>query len=371
MIAQDGIPISILFLPFKSKLLKMKHTTIIILLALVVGLGELQAQPTITNVATPQAGDMLEIFLVEDPDFTHGPGGVGITWNFSAVSSPETLTAVFKEVANTPYEVFFPESTIALEYETPLPVGSFNYKYEFFSATSNSWTQNGIVNSADLPIRFDDPELLMMYPFEYLDEFVDDFSTTFEQGEHTISRSGTITVQADGYGSLVLPDYEVDEVLRLHVLREYVDEVVGTGISFNISVETYAWYAPDLAYPVLSISTETVNDSPINAVSTINYMRPAGSVGIDTELTAQTQMIVYPNPATDQAFIAYDLSAPSDVTLNVYNLFGQLVSSEMSSFQNAGRHQIGIDVRQFVTGLYIAELVIDGHSVSQKIQVGQ
>ena len=64
----------------------------------------------------------------------------------------------------------------------------------------------------------------------------------------------------------------------------------------------------------------------------------------------------YPNPFNPITAISYQLSAISDVELNVYNLLGQNMVTLVSKRQNAGFYQVEWDASGFASGVYYYKL---------------
>ena len=57
------------------------------------------------------------------------------------------------------------------------------------------------------------------------------------------------------------------------------------------------------------------------------------------------------------------------VTINVYNVAGQLVSNLVSTNMNAGYHTVSWDAGNVASGLYIVRVVTDSNIASQKVML--
>ncbi|MCH6559728.1 T9SS type A sorting domain-containing protein [candidate division KSB1 bacterium] len=69
----------------------------------------------------------------------------------------------------------------------------------------------------------------------------------------------------------------------------------------------------------------------------------------------------YPNPFNPSTTIKFDLSAASEVTLNIYNMKGQLVRQLLQEKLSAGSHSFTWDAKddhaqQLPSGLYVSRL---------------
>ena len=64
----------------------------------------------------------------------------------------------------------------------------------------------------------------------------------------------------------------------------------------------------------------------------------------------------YPNPFNPVTIISYDLPKASDVTLTVYNITGQQITTLVSKHQAAGHYQVAWDGAGFASGIYVYRL---------------
>lgn len=65
----------------------------------------------------------------------------------------------------------------------------------------------------------------------------------------------------------------------------------------------------------------------------------------------------YPNPFNPSTIISYELPNSERVTLQVYNVYGQLIQTLVSDQQmNAGAHQVQFDASNLASGIYIYRL---------------
>jgi len=275
------------------------------------------AQPSISDGAIPNVGDVLEISSVNAPTLSQGPAGVEITWDFSDLTPVNSQSAQVISANNAPSGSSFSSASIAIEYNTGLNVGSTsNITHEFYDAAGGSFLKNGFVTS-DLIVAYNNPQTLLPASLTYNDSHSDDFSGTFEVSDQTnIEKVGQITIFADAYGSLILPYGTIDDVLRVKITEEYTDKIVGTSVEFEYFIETYAWYSPRFAYPLLLISSEVVKDSPQPSVSTVFYSQ-IGKV-TSTKEAVVSNIKTYPNPTTNYSNLQYELLQPSDVQLSIY-----------------------------------------------------
>ena len=75
----------------------------------------------------------------------------------------------------------------------------------------------------------------------------------------------------------------------------------------------------------------------------------------------------YPNPFNPVTGIGYQMSAVSNVELNVYNLIGQKVATLVSGRQAAGDYQVEWDASGFSSGIYYYQLVAGDYVETKKM----
>lgn len=68
----------------------------------------------------------------------------------------------------------------------------------------------------------------------------------------------------------------------------------------------------------------------------------------------------YPNPFNPVTTLAYDLPQAAHVTIRVYNLLGQEVTTLVNEARPAGSHDVSWNAQGFATGLYIYVLSMRG-----------
>ena len=76
----------------------------------------------------------------------------------------------------------------------------------------------------------------------------------------------------------------------------------------------------------------------------------------------------YPNPFNPSTKIEYNLQSTGVVTLNVFNMLGQLVSTLVNEKQDAGKHFVVFDASRFSSGMYFYQIT-SGKFVATKKMV--
>jgi serine protease AprX len=75
----------------------------------------------------------------------------------------------------------------------------------------------------------------------------------------------------------------------------------------------------------------------------------------------------YPNPFNATTTIEYALPRPGHVTINIYNILGQIVARPVDEFEEAGLHSITWDAEEIPSGVYFYRIITEGHSDTKKM----
>lgn len=88
---------------------------------------------------------------------------------------------------------------------------------------------------------------------------------------------------------------------------------------------------------------------------------------IANETLISEDVVVYPNPAADNATVTYTLTSESNVTILVRDLSGKVVFTTESGLIGAGTYNTTIDMNAFAQGMYTITLTANGAQTTQKL----
>jgi len=79
------------------------------------------------------------------------------------------------------------------------------------------------------------------------------------------------------------------------------------------------------------------------------------------------KMMNYPNPFNPSTTINYSLKNHGSVTLRVYNMLGQQVSTLVNEEQQAGPHSVNFDASRLSSGVYFYSIESGSFRASKKM----
>lgn len=194
------------------------------------------AQPVITNAENFTTGITLRFIECQTNGVQPGASGANVTWDFSnLVANGDTMTEWMVAPSATSYASQFPTANLVEKYSD----GTFVF-------ANISGNQNHLVGYVDsignFVTKYPNPVLFMQRPITYNDVFTDAFTAQITGTSFSLNGSGNTNIEADGYGTLILPNGTFNNVLRVHYSMVEVDTLVGFGSYTTTHAETYVWF---------------------------------------------------------------------------------------------------------------------------------
>lgn len=335
----------------------MKQTfTLVVMVLLSLSISFAQTVITYDDHA-PQIGDVVQTTYVDvmeavDPGTTGG----GQTWDFSMYTGGETETVTFIDPAGTLWggEV---TSNLAVQVD-----------YRSFLVTYYNVTNSKAANVAigthdeemgDVLMIFDDEMDLLHFPFAYGDSFEDTYSYTMEFSGMSMVTSGTMTYNADAYGTIITPSGTYNNVLRVTCVDVETTETWFNGNLIDTSTETYTtyeWYSQNSTPPVAGLDIDA--EYPDEASLTFNETQ----TGVNDYV--ENMNVAWPNPVDD--VLTINTSAfSSESTIRIFNSTGSVV---MEFCASGNRIEVAVD--DFTSGIYfVTGLGVDGSLINKKVVV--
>lgn len=353
--------------------------------------SDILAQITISSSDMPDAGDSILVST------TASIGGIdpilsdtNYLWNFSTLSrnaqhyevfdSPFTFTSPFNllfSILNTSYGKNNYTFT-----NIPIPGVSITAAYDFIKESSSSLKQVGAgytINGGPIPFLYTSADYIYRFPMNYSNIDSCDYKyglpiPTFGYYGQTGHRLNKV----DGWGTLITP-YGSFQTLRVRSEITATDTVfvtslgVGSYIPRPLKYE-FKWLAAGEKIPVLQIDANLIGSNlVISNVQYIDSVHSVSQMGIAENSTDKSNLIVYPNPCSNNFLLHYELQRTDVLKISVTDVFGKTIELISDETQTAGAHQysLKIDDLGLNSGVYILKVQGNHFQKTQKIIVSK
>ena len=154
-----------------------------------------------------------------------------------------------------------------------------------------------------------------------------------------------------------------------------------TNIEHNTPISTssyaqYKWVAPATGtvvtlYAAINGVNNNGNTSGDKVVNYVYTLSPASTTGIeDYKNTEAFQLNVFPNPASEEVNLSYNLNEKATVSARLYNINGELITELFSQEQSIGKQTVLADLPAGLSkGIYFVRLIVNQQICTQKLVV--
>lgn len=301
----------------------------------------LMAQPTLQSTDIANVGAS---FVYQQAQYLPLPNsGANQTWNLNSAILANELTFNWVAPGSTEGGSNFPGATVAVS-----PVTLFQLD-QYFTITATEMNDIGtyipfILTTCSNPIT------ILKFPLAYGNTWTDTFTCLRDDsGLILYNITGTVSANADGYGTVITPDGTISNVIRVTLS---INSVINGGGSNTVSIITAQYYYKPGAGSYVAynyIETQTVNGTPSVGGSRLRWLA-GNSIGMEELLNNAIGIEFAPNPANESTLINF--TTQGHTTLDVYNDHGQLLQTMDLGNKAPGIHQELLDTRSLPTGLY-------------------
>jgi len=300
-----------------------------------------------------------------------GPSGVGQIWNFSDLK-------FYGEDRNHMIDATTVEKYGAL----PSATVAINTGGDFHSMFRITATENDNVGhfGKDYHVIFTQPYRRMIYPFTYGNHYRSNYSGygVYANNAET-DITGDYSFEADAYGTLILPNNVLTNVLRVkHTMSRYE---FARCFYTETQQTRYLYYTDNQRYPVFAtLETMWINNNRDTswhrsaAVSEFVHTVPA-----DEPITQKPMMAdrkeyihnVFPNPFNDELKVNFILDEKTNVAIELYTLDGlklRDICSRRSLEQ--GVHEFEYNTSALPAGAYFVKFIFNDFAfVKQAVKI--
>lgn len=216
----------------------IKFCLLLIFLILIISTQRIFAQITITNAENFSIGTTLIFQNCETKNVSlPNKAGKNLTWDFSKLKKQENDTIIEKMVLPkfTDYEKKFPEANMVEKYS--------DGKLVFLIKNETENKLLGFIDENDkIEIQYTDPMIFAKRPITFGDTITDKFKTQFNTRGMDFNGDGSISIIADSYGKLILPNKTYENVLRIKIVQKTINEIVQYNSKSITQTTTYVWF---------------------------------------------------------------------------------------------------------------------------------
>ncbi len=292
------------------------------------------AQPTIqSSDFYPAVG---ESFVLNYGNYV-SPGSAGndVTWDLSGITA-NSVIPVNALAANSSY----PGSTITIEYQ-----GQSNLHPNL---TPTGYLIVG-ESTSTASATYTDAKKLYQFPMTIGTSYTENFNGSIVSSGVTFSRTGSVTSEVDGYGTLITPSGTYTNVLRIHSVHTSTDTYMGQSLTGTIDM--YTWIQAGFHCELAVVQ----NINMMGNVQTVGYYA-TNALGLSDN--AAGVLVMHPNPAQDLVSLKHDQQIDN---AEVRDLNGRIAAAEFNQSNNS------IDVSKLPAGVYYVTVYSNNSSTVQKL----
>lgn len=239
--------------------------------------------------------------------------------------------------------------------------------YFYFDVNEYGIDYYGLVTPNAI-INYNEPIEKMNYPFTYGDKTEGEFTGTgLYYGRVKTDIYGIYSIEADGFGTIVLPgDVTLSNVLRVKTVNTTVEISCKTTETENVK---YLWFSKDYRYPIMVVIETTRKEGDKVTVTNTGYYNEKA---FQTEVEETNKQLsdfsvnVFPNPATNFVNINYNLAQKTNVNIDVYNITGAKVATIVENQEQKGT-QNQVFTPSLALGTYFIKMNLGNETIFKKI----
>ena len=268
--------------------------------------------------------------------------GQDTTWDWSALPVAQAVALEFARRDSTVFGSMFPNATHA-----QIVQGQAGTNYSYLGYDDVAMTYHGFIEGPTT-LYYSEPQTLMPYPFSDGEEHTSAVDFQWSTGGVFVQRHDSISVKANGYGTLLDPYEGSYEVVRMEMHRAIRDSAI-TGDGW-ILVDGVGFWQDGFPLPVAQTYTyHQVLEGDTTFLFSGAECLVDVVVGMEDELlsTSAPSPEMYPNPASDVLFV----TGPSGTTVEAWNAAGEKVLAK-----TLDGSQTSVDVSGWPAGMYVVRL---------------
>jgi len=160
--------------------------------------------------------------------------------------------------------------------------------------------------------------------------------------------------------------------------RQWNGEVVDVPVMGSDSYENTVGYCDQNEMPtfkIYSMSTHQFIDIESHQITgfipnSITHLKDIQLGSVENSIPNNFNITsVYPNPFNPTTTINFSVPSDSDVSIIIYNIKGEVISSLVDDSYTAGHHKVIWDATMYSSGIYFAKMIASNKSITQKLML--
>ena len=305
----------------------------------------------------PEKGTNMKVKIAHNPEFEIGEGGEDVTWEFLGFEADSEAEAGIIDVEDAERPEDYPDADFVVSTKTETAYETYVH------VNDDGLHKKGVFSETSFQTILDEYSQTFSFPMSYGDSHEDEFEGTHIdfRAAREYYRQGNLKSEVDGYGTLITPIKEFENVIRVKITREYADMTEKGGDTVRINHDTiYTLFAEDIPYEIASYSTY-YEDEELRYKEVI-YDAEESIANKRSRASLDSEISIYPNPASKELKIG---NLRESGTLTIYNMQGQEIKNTSLKEGNTNH----IKVPELENGFYIANIKTDNDQFSEQILV--
>lgn len=315
--------------------------------------------PIIDSTVCITVGHLAQINVINNAlSIPSGNAGPNQTYDYSTLPTFNSNYEILGvDNLTSPFGTTFPNANATVSWS------SFGAPYHHFLLSDTSYIYLGGGGTYG-DYQYIDTYKQLKFPFTYNDSYTDTFVAVSNTGSY---RAGSVTVSAEGYGTLLVPGQAISDVLRIKRVSAYRDTTNGNP---RFTEETYyEYYKNGVAHYILLHGFYTITTGSGNPVSGSQLFYNSGALVSATGNLAQSPTKIKLVHQGNQYQLLINANTPFNTNINIFNSVGQMVAQQSASISNE-LVNIDLPTTQLSDGIYIVQLNdSNGQSVALKCKV--
>lgn len=295
-------------------------------------------------------------------DYGSGSPGADELYGFWMVPESGNRDIYYVAPSVTPTSVSFPGCTVI-----STDGGSDS---TFWKVDASGTEILGVRSALEGILPFSNGSKELVYPCTFGTTWTDAFSANYVVGGSIpVTRAGTITGIADGYGTIQLPGVELANILRVKVRKVALDQSVVATVSRTF--DTYYFFQEGVKYPVMktSLDSTTILGGQPTITFTMEWLYgPATIIGLSEIDPNDVVFTPYPNPTNGVLDLRMDTDMREVRSIEVIDANGRVVHQLLKPI--AGTLTGVLDLSGLAVGVYqVRVLGADGGQGTRRVVV--